>query len=108
MKGDLRRMWLLVLFDLPVKKKPERKAAAEFRRHLLNDGFVMLQFSVYARLCSDQEALQKHLRRSMFHLPPTGAVRALEITDKQFARMKILLGKKASEEKHGAEQLVFL
>lgn len=98
----------MVLFDLPVKKKAERKAAADFRRFLLNDGFIMLQFSVYARLCKDQEALQKHLRRSMDHLPSAGAVRALEITDKQFARMKILIGKRVSEEKIGAQQLVFL
>ena len=50
MKGDLRRMWVIVFFDLPVTKKPQRTAAARFRNDLLNDGYMMLQFSVYARM----------------------------------------------------------
>ena len=32
-------MWLFVFFDLPVTLKKERKAAARFRKDLMNDGF---------------------------------------------------------------------
>lgn len=41
--------WILVAFDLPVLSKKQRKAATGFRQWLLDDGFHMLQFSVYAR-----------------------------------------------------------
>ena len=42
-------MWLIVMFDLPVKLKKDQKAAAQFRKNLEKDGFVMHQYSVYKR-----------------------------------------------------------
>jgi len=42
-------MWLYVMFDLPVGTKAERKAATQFRKFLLDEGFEMAQFSVYLR-----------------------------------------------------------
>lgn len=39
-------MWILVLFDLPVVEKQERKAATDFRNFLLDHGFSMVQFSI--------------------------------------------------------------
>ena len=49
-------MWLFVFFDLPVVTKKERKIAATFRKNLMKDGFVMLQFSVYIRHCASKES----------------------------------------------------
>lgn len=40
-----RIMWTIVLYDLPTDTKKERKAAARFRKELLQDGFSMFQFS---------------------------------------------------------------
>ena len=82
-------MWVLVLFDLPVTSKPQRKAAARFRKDLLSDGFWMLQFSVYARPCPSQENAATHYERVIRQLPPSGHVRMIQITDKQFARMEL-------------------
>nr|WP_242945300.1 CRISPR-associated endonuclease Cas2 [Alkalibacter saccharofermentans] len=42
---------MLVFFDLPVTKKKERKAATAFRNFLLKDGYHMIQFSIYGRVC---------------------------------------------------------
>ncbi|WP_374493370.1 CRISPR-associated endonuclease Cas2 [Brachymonas sp.] len=43
-------MRILVFFDLPVVTKAERRAYSVFRRFLLNDGYDMIQFSVYGRI----------------------------------------------------------
>jgi CRISPR-associated protein Cas2 len=43
--------WVLVFFDLPVGTPEERKAANNFRRDLVREGYMMIQFSVYARPC---------------------------------------------------------
>ena len=107
MKGDLRRMWVIVFFDLPVGTKAQRTAAARFRNDLLSDGYMMLQFSVYARLCRAQEAVDKHIKRIQGFLPATGSIRALQVTDKQYNRMSILLGKRVQEECQGEQQLLF-
>ena len=42
-------MWMMVLFDLPVVEPEERKAAADFRNFLKDQGYEMAQFSVYVR-----------------------------------------------------------
>jgi CRISPR-associated protein Cas2 len=107
MNGDLRHMWILVFFDLPVKTPQQRKSATQFRNFLLNDGYIMLQYSVYSRICKGQEAVEKHLRRATGHLPAEGSIRALQVTDKQYARMKILLGNLAPEELTDGQQLLF-
>lgn len=107
MKGDLKLMWLMVFFDLPVKTKEQRRSATQFRNFLLNDCYMMLQNSVYSRTCRAQDAVDKHLRRALDHLPKTGSARGLQVTDKQYSRMKILLGNQMSEETKGGQQLLF-
>ncbi len=61
--SEYRIMWVLVLFDLPTETKKERKAHAGFRKKLINDGFVMFQFSIYLRYCPSQENADVHIRR---------------------------------------------
>ena len=56
-------MWLVVLFDLPVGTKKERKAATKFRQHLLDLGFEMSQFSVYFRFCAGKEQADAYERK---------------------------------------------
>ena len=82
-------MWVMVMFDLPVGTNRQRKVAARFRKDLLEDGFWMLQFSVYARPCPSQENARAHFLRVKRWLPPAGQVRMIQITDKQFARMEL-------------------
>lgn len=100
-------MWLIIFFDLPVTEEHERRAANQFRQFLKRDGYLMLQFSVYARVCYTQEAVHKHLARARSNTPEEGSIRALTVTDKQYARMEVLLGKKRSEEGLGNQQLLF-
>ena len=82
------------MFDLPVGDKAERKEAAKFRNFLLKDGFYMMQFSVYVRICNSLEAAQMHLNRVQASLPREGSVRALIITENQFTNMKVLCGER--------------
>ena len=49
-------MRVVVLFDLPTNTKGERRAATQFRKFLLDDGFNMLQYSVYTRLCPNRDS----------------------------------------------------
>ena len=85
-------MWLMVLFDLPVKSKPQRKRATLFRKILLQDGFHMIQYSVYSRPCPSEENATVHRKRIRAAIPAEGLVRILTFTDKQFARMDCFQG----------------
>lgn len=99
-------MWLFVFFDLPTLTKAERVTAMKFRNFLLKDGYMMIQLSVYARICNGNDQTDKHLRRLQGKLPGKGSIRALQITDKQYERAKILLGNRQKNEKTGTNQLV--
>ena len=52
-------MRMLVFFDLPVVTKTHRRAYTVFRRFLLNDGYDMIQFSVYGRILNGNDAAEK-------------------------------------------------
>ncbi|UOR10507.1 CRISPR-associated endonuclease Cas2 [Halobacillus amylolyticus] len=96
-------MRIMVFFDLPVVLKRDRKAYTKFRKFLLNDGYVMMQYSVYYRVCNGEEAVQKHMRRLRENVPPVnGAIRTLKITERQFEKMDILLGVETPVEKVGS------
>lgn len=92
-------MRIIVFFDLPVVKKSERKIYAQFRRFLLNDGYDMIQFSVYSRLCNGTDMANKHLKRLISVLPDKGSVRCLTVTEKQYGEMKFLVGKPTVKER---------
>lgn len=86
-------MRLIVFFDLPVQTKVQRRAATHFRQSLLKDGYYMLQYSVYVRICNGIDAIEKHRARLRDMIPDDGSVRALVVTEKQYESIDILLGK---------------
>lgn len=95
-----RFLRIMVFFDLPVVRKEDRAAYAKFRKFLLEDGYDMLQYSVYCRIVNGEDAVDKHLKRLLTELPSKGSVRFLQITDRQYAGMKLLIGTKTKKEKH--------
>lgn len=88
-----RLMRILVMFDLPVKTKAERRSATQFRNFLVGDGYHMVQYSVYARICNGRDSVETHRRRILFALPSKGSVRMLVITEKQYGAIELLVGK---------------
>ena len=89
--------WLVVAFDLPVLSKKQRKAATGFRNFLLDDGYQMIQFSVYARACVTFARQETHIERVKKNLPPEGSVRVLFVTRAQWERSFVIQGSPVSE-----------
>lgn len=105
-KAVIRFMRLLVFFDLPVKTKAERRVATGFRNFLLKDGFYMVQFSVYCRICNGYEIVDTHENAVEVNIPKEGSVRTMVVTEKQYQNMKILVGvKKPNDKKYIEGQL---
>lgn len=92
-------MRILVFFDLPTTTKDHKRAYTVFRRFLIKDGYDMLQWSVYSRIANGIDDAQTHLKRLQNNLPKTGAIRCMQVSEKQFAGMKILVGTKSYQEK---------
>ncbi|MEQ8750292.1 MAG: CRISPR-associated endonuclease Cas2 [Amphiplicatus sp.] len=90
-----RIMWVWALFDLPVLTKPERKRATRFRKDLLDLGFEMVQFSVYARYCASKERADVVAADVGRLVPEGGKVDVLFFTDKQYELIKSYRGRSA-------------
>lgn len=103
--SEYRIMWVLVLFDLPTETKKERKAAANFRKNIMADGFTMFQFSIYVRHCPSKENAEVHMKRVKSFLPEYGCVGIFYITDKQFSEIELFYGKKPQPPQSGPQQL---
>lgn len=99
-------MWLFVFFDLPTKTKKERKKYMQFRNHLLKDGFIMMQFSIYTRICKGDDSVETHKKRVKEHIPSKGHIRMISITDLQYSKMETLVGIKSPEKKLEKKQLL--
>ena len=105
--GGLHTMWTLVLFDLPTDTAQARKDYTRFRKLLLNNGFAMMQYSVYMRHHASGENANVHLERVKRALPSDGEVRLLQITDKQFGRIQVFYGNRRGAVEKAPEQLEF-
>jgi CRISPR-associated protein Cas2 len=97
-------MRILVFFDLPVKTKAQRRTATRFRNFLLKDGYHMVQYSVYARVCAGTDSVATHKARLQNALPKSGAVRMMVVTERQFNAIEILVGTESVYDKLQTEE----
>lgn len=105
----IRYMRLLVFFDLPVESATQRKNYRLFRKHLIKEGFLMLQESVYAKLVTNDGAAGAAVMRLRKHRPPEGLIQVLKVTEKQFATMEYITGnREAYDEIDTMEEFVVL
>lgn len=106
--SSYRYMRLFVIFDLPRYTSKQQKQANTFRKKLVDDGFLMLQESVYCKLALNDSVLQavKHRVREM--KPSEGDVMMFAVTEKQFEDIEFLLNLNASNVLDNTDRLVIL
>lgn len=92
--GRVRFMRVFVFFDLPVETTQQRRSYQLFRKHLVKEGFLMLQESVYAKLVVNDAQAQTAIARLRKERPSQGLVQVLKVTERQFAAMEYITGKR--------------
>ncbi|WP_457608230.1 CRISPR-associated endonuclease Cas2 [Nitratifractor sp.] len=96
-----RIMWVVVMFDLPTQTKKDRKRYRWFSRHLDAQGYIRLQYSIYAKVFNSLKSAnhgKKRLKEFLQTNVKKGNVRMLLFTDAQFARMEIVVGEQDVQE----------
>lgn len=101
-------MRMLLMFDIPTETVDERKAYRKFRKFLINEGFIMHQFSVYSKLLLNNSASNAMLDRLKANNPKKGNITLLTVTEKQFARMIYLNGQRDDSIGNTDSRIVFL
>ncbi len=92
MSNRIRYMRVLVFFDLPVETARQRKKYRKFKKFLIDEGFVMLQESVYSKLAISDRIAQSIINKLVTNRPSEGLVQALKVTEKQYANMIYITG----------------
>lgn len=87
----MRILRLLLFFDLPVSTPSARKEAALFRKFLIEDGYIMEQYSVYSRIAICRSSAETHISRLKKNLPTSGAVTLFVLSESQYARRQLLV-----------------
>ena len=92
--------WIVVMFDLPVITDAQRKEASGFRNQLRDSGYMMIQFSVYARPCPSFEHMERESVELQRFIPEGGNIRILFITDHQWEEAITVIGDDYAKKHH--------
>lgn len=101
-------MRVLVFFDLPVETNENKRDYRRFRKLLIDNGFIMLQESVYCRMVLNQSVVEMITSIIRKNKPPKGLVQILTVTEKQFSRMEYVTGEYTSDVIQSDERLIIL
>ncbi len=103
-----RFMRILVFFDLPTVTDKDKREYRRFRKMLIQNGFVMMQESVYTRMVLNKTVEKSVIDTLKRNKPSDGLVQAIVITEKQFAGMVNISGEFVSNVIDTDERLVIL
>ncbi|MBD5452239.1 MAG: CRISPR-associated endonuclease Cas2 [Lachnospiraceae bacterium] len=101
-------MRVLVFFDLPIVTGIQRREYTKFRKFLLKSGFMMLQESVYCKIALNGTVAQGIIDSVHKNKPPEGLVQLLTVTEKQYAKMDLIIGDVKKEILDSDERLVII
>jgi len=91
-------MRIVLMFDLPVVTKTQKRIYTKFRKLLLKKGYLMLQYSVYVKLFANRDSATRHIKVIKSSVPQAGQIRLMLLTEKQYANMEIIIGGKSRQE----------
>lgn len=101
-------MRVFVMFDLPIGTAEERRVYTRFRRFLMKSGFIMMQESIYSKLCLNATAAKTIYDNVRKNAPKKGIVQLMVVTEKQYAAIEYITGESSSEYINTTDRLVIL
>lgn len=101
-------MRVILFFDLPVKTKTDRRQYTLFRNFLLDQGFIMIQKSVYSKITLNRSAAETVIKNIESSKPKAGNVQLLTISEKQYESIRFIVGESQKEVIDSRDRLVYL
>lgn len=65
-------MRLILFFDLPMVTKEDVKIYTSFRKYLIQNGYMMMQYSVYCKIFPNRDAASNHVQKLKSKVPKEG------------------------------------
>lgn len=101
-------MRMIVFFDLPTETLKEQKNYRKFRKLLINEGFIMMQESVYSKLALNMSIVSSIKEKIEKEKPNDGIVQMLIVTEKQFSSIDTIVGKSCTNKLDSTDRLVII
>ena len=98
----------IVFFDLPNIYAKDKRNYLRFRKYLLNEGFIMMQESVYSKLVLNNNQAELLLSRLRRNSPKKGLIQALTITEQQYSKIEYIIGEGNSKIINNEDRLIVL
>lgn len=87
-----RVMRTMVFFDLPNVYLRDKKKYIKFRKYLINEGFIMMQESVYSKIVLNSQQSGLLINRIRKNAPKKGIIQVMTITEKQYSQIEYIIG----------------
>lgn len=91
-------MRIILFFDLPMVTKTDRKVYNKFRKWLIQNGYLMMQYSIYCKIFANREAVNLHVSKLNKNVPSRGQIRIMTVTEKQYANILLIIGEVSTQE----------
>lgn len=101
-------MRTIVFFDLPNIYIKDKRNYLKFRKYLLNEGFIMMQESVYSKLVMNSQQSNLLLDRLRKNAPKKGVIQVLTITEKQYSQIEYIIGESSTKIIDNEDRLIVL
>mgnify|MGYP004528804885 FL=1 len=98
----------IVFFDLPNVYLKDRKNYTVFRKYLINEGFLMMQESVYSKIVLNSEQAKLLIDRIRKKAPKKGIIQVLTITEKQYSKIEFITGEENTKIINSEDRLIVL
>lgn len=103
-----RIMRTIIFFDLPNVYTNDKRNYTKFRRFLINEGFIMMQESVYSKLMMNSQQIQLLIQRIKRNAPKKGIIQVLNVTENQYAQIEYIIGSNNTKILDNEERLVII
>lgn len=103
-----RAMRTIVFFDLPNVYAKDRRNYNLFKKFLTNEGFLMLQESVYSKIVLNSVQSNLLIERVKKNAPKKGIIQLMTITEKQYSQIIYVIGESNTKIIDSEDRLVVL
>ncbi len=79
-----RFMRIITIFDLPVITKEDKRNYRKFVKYLKSEGYIRVQYSVYSKLCINNNSCVTASKKLRNNAPENGDVRYMIVTENQY------------------------
>lgn len=103
-----RAMRTIVFFDLPNIYAKDKRNYILFRKFLINEGFLMIQESVYSKIIlnsTQAKILEEKIKKNA---PKKGIIQLMTITEKQYSQIKYITGEQNNKIINTDDRLLIL